>query len=200
MRRVKRSAVISLLLLSGACASSDQVSAPPPSPPSTAPSVQRQVCYPDVEACPNGVYASPVFTSESPPALEAVRVLKVAGLSTKRATAALEGSGLAVRIVQVKTSDYAPGTVIRMSPKGGARVDPGSTITLFVAVAPPHTTPPPPSNCDPNYAGQCLDPNAVDYDCAGGSGNGPKYVYGTVRVVGSDHYGLDSDGDGIGCE
>jgi hypothetical protein len=55
-------------------------------------------------------------------------------------------------------------------------------------------------NCDPSYAGECLDPNASDYDCAGGSGNGPEYVYGTVQVVGDDHYGLDGDGDGAGCE
>jgi hypothetical protein len=54
------------------------------------------------------------------------------------------------------------------------------------------------SNCDPNYSG-CLNPNSSDYDCAGGSGNGPDYT-GTVRVLGSDHYGLDADGDGIGCE
>jgi hypothetical protein len=55
------------------------------------------------------------------------------------------------------------------------------------------------SACDPNYAGACLDPYASDYDCAGGSGNGPEYT-GTVTVVGEDHYGLDADGDGIGCE
>jgi hypothetical protein len=54
------------------------------------------------------------------------------------------------------------------------------------------------SNCDPNYSG-CLGPNSSDYDCAGGSGNGPDYT-GPVQVVGSDHYGLDADGDGIGCE
>jgi hypothetical protein len=55
------------------------------------------------------------------------------------------------------------------------------------------------SNCDPNYSGACLDPNASDYDCAGGSGDGPEYT-GPVRVVGSDPYGLDSDGDGYACE
>jgi hypothetical protein len=53
--------------------------------------------------------------------------------------------------------------------------------------------------CDPNYAGACLDPYASDYDCEGGSGNGPDYT-GEVTVVGVDHYGLDADGDGIGCE
>jgi hypothetical protein len=54
--------------------------------------------------------------------------------------------------------------------------------------------------CDPNYKGRCLKPNVSDYDCAGGSGNGPYYVRGPVRVVGNDHYRLDSDRDGIGCE
>jgi hypothetical protein len=55
------------------------------------------------------------------------------------------------------------------------------------------------SECDPNYSGACLDPYASDYDCEGGSGNGPDYT-GEVTVVGVDHYGLDADGDGIGCE
>lgn len=55
-----------------------------------------------------------------------------------------------------------------------------------------------PSGCDPNYSG-CV-PIASDVDCAGGSGNGPAYVQGPVRVLGSDIYGLDRDSDGIGCE
>jgi len=54
--------------------------------------------------------------------------------------------------------------------------------------------------CDPNYKGACLDPNVSDYDCAGGTGDGPKYVEGPVTVVGTDVYGLDRDGDGIACE
>jgi hypothetical protein len=55
------------------------------------------------------------------------------------------------------------------------------------------------SECDPNYSGACLNPHASDYDCEGGSGNGPYYT-GEVSVVGEDHYGLDADGDGVGCE
>lgn len=55
------------------------------------------------------------------------------------------------------------------------------------------------SGCDPNYSGACLNPAESDYDCAGGSGNGPGYT-GTVEVIGEDHYGLDADGDGVGCE
>jgi hypothetical protein len=56
------------------------------------------------------------------------------------------------------------------------------------------------SNCDPNYEGACLDPTASDYDCAGGSGDGPKYVQGPIQVVGDDHFDLDRDGDGVACE
>lgn len=55
------------------------------------------------------------------------------------------------------------------------------------------------STCDPNYSGACV-PIASDVDCGSGSGNGPAYVYGTVRVIGSDIYGLDRDGDGYGCD
>ena len=54
------------------------------------------------------------------------------------------------------------------------------------------------SGCDPNYSG-CV-PIASDVDCSGGTGNGPAYVQGPVTVIGEDIYGLDRDGDGIGCE
>jgi hypothetical protein len=37
-------------------------------------------------------------------------------------------------------------------------------------------------------------------DCAGGSGNGPNYVRGPIRVRPPDPFGLDRDGDGVGCE
>ncbi len=57
----------------------------------------------------------------------------------------------------------------------------------------------PARRCDPNYSGACV-PVASDVDCSGGSGNGPAYVDGPVRVVGSDIYDLDRDGDGVGCD
>ena len=54
------------------------------------------------------------------------------------------------------------------------------------------------SNCNQNYSG-CLRADASDYDCEGGSGDGPYYT-GTVQVIGYDEYGLDRDGDGTGCD
>jgi len=56
------------------------------------------------------------------------------------------------------------------------------------------------AECDSNYEGACVPANVSDVDCAGGSGNGPEYVAGPVRVVGDDIYELDRDGDGIACE
>jgi hypothetical protein len=70
----------------------------------------------------------------------------------------------------------------------GARADAGPT-----AAAAKRT-------CHSSYRGRCLKPNASDYDCAGGSGNGPYYVSGPFRVVGSDPFRLDADRDGIACE
>lgn len=55
-------------------------------------------------------------------------------------------------------------------------------------------------DCHPSYEGACLKIGAGDYDCAGGAGNGPNYVRGPVRIVGPDEFGLDGDGDGLGCE
>lgn len=53
------------------------------------------------------------------------------------------------------------------------------------------------SNCTPGYD-PCLPP-ASDYDCRGGTGDGPAYT-GRVFVTGPDIYRLDSDRDGVGCE
>jgi hypothetical protein len=53
--------------------------------------------------------------------------------------------------------------------------------------------------CDPNYGDGCV-PVASDVDCAGGSGNGPAYVSGVVKVIGDDIYDLDRDNDGYGCD
>ena len=73
--------------------------------------------------------------------------------------------------------------------------------TVYVAPQPlvPQTTQPPSNDCTPGYS-PCLPP-ASDYDCAGGSGNGPEYT-GRVTVDHSynDPYDLDRDGDGVGCD
>jgi hypothetical protein len=51
--------------------------------------------------------------------------------------------------------------------------------------------------CHPSYV-PCV-PSASDVDCIGGSGQAPVLV-SRVNVVGPDDYGIDTDGDGLGCE
>jgi hypothetical protein len=72
-------------------------------------------------------------------------------------------------------------------------------LALAAAAAATAAAAPAKPKCHPSYRGACLDPRALDYDCLGGSGNGPKYT-GKVRVVGRDVFRLDADGDGWGCE
>lgn len=78
-------------------------------------------------------------------------------------------------------------------------VEPVSEVVVIGTREKPEPEPEPEPECDPNYEGACV-PIASDVDCASGSGDGPAYVTGPVRVVGRDIYGLDRDGDGIGCD
>ena len=150
-------------------------------------------------------------TSTAPPTTRArVTVPKLVGMKLTSARAALADRGLRGTIKYRSTSRYPAGTVISQSRRTGAGVLPDTRITLVVAKAPPPpatTAPPPPPSptapprdCDPSYPDACLDPNAEDYDCAGGSGDGPKYVEGPIRVRPPDPFDLDRDGDGWGCE
>jgi hypothetical protein len=140
---------------------------------------------------------------------EKVTVPRLVGMRLARAKDSLADRGLTAKVTYKSTARYAAGTVIAQSSQAGAGVLPDTTITLVVAKAPPpppSTAPPPPpptappQTCHPSYEGECLKVGIGDYDCAGGSGNGPNYVEGTVRVVGPDEFDLDRDGDGLGCE
>ena len=57
----------------------------------------------------------------------------------------------------------------------------------------------PPAGCHQSYWGWCVPIGVSDVDCIGGGGDGPYYV-GRVELHGPDEYGLDRDGNGIGCE
>lgn len=60
------------------------------------------------------------------------------------------------------------------------------------------TAPTQAAKCHPSYSG-CLTPGIGDYDCRGGSGDGPNYT-GKVQVLGPDVFRLDRDGDGTACD
>ena len=57
-------------------------------------------------------------------------------------------------------------------------------------------------NCTDGYDPCLVNHGGADYDCYGGSGDGPYYTEPgvTYTVTGSDPYGLDGDNDGLGCE
>jgi endonuclease YncB( thermonuclease family) len=144
------------------------------------------------------------------------------GASVRSARARLSGRRAVVSIHLVgRHRDACSGRVVRrhfrgrwvVAPRRGSwvavstrmRMTRGGRVRLSKdeckpAPAPPVPSPPkpaPPQDCqgyDP-----CLPPGP-DVDCAGGSGNGPRYVNGPVYVSGDDPYGLDGDGDGVACE
>ena len=121
------------------------------------------------------------------------KVPKVVGMTIANAKRALKNAGFEVGKVTQRTSSQKKGTVISQSPQAGTSARPGRAVSLVTAKPAPQ----PSNNCTPGYS-PCLPP-ASDYDCAGVSGDGPAYT-GFVRVTGSDPYGLDADGDGVGCE
>ena len=151
---------------------------------------------------------APTATTAAPTTSPKVEVPRLVGMKLASARQRLATNGLKLRVRYRPTARFAAGTVISQSRRVGAGVAPSSAITLVIAKAlppPPTTQPrPPPTtsarNCHPSYEGACLDTTASDYDCAGGSGNGPKYVQGPVKVRPPDPFDLDADADGLGCE
>jgi hypothetical protein len=146
--------------------------------------------------------ASP--TTTPPTTIPKVGVPRLVGMTMARAKRVLSDRGLRGSVTYKTTAQYASGTVISQSRKAGTSVAPGAVVSLVIAKAPPPTTPPstaPPSqNCDPAYPDNCLHDGIGDYDCAGGTGNGPNYVDGPITVLPPDPFGLDGNGDGVGCE
>jgi PASTA domain len=113
----------------------------------------------------------------------AIRKLKNAGFKVKKTT-------------QTRTSGK-DGVVLSRSRAGRTRAKPRSVVRIVISNVQRRPDDGGSSNCTPGYS-PCLPP-AYDYDCRGGSGDGPKYT-GPVRVTGSDPYDLDRDGDGKACE
>ena len=99
------------------------------------------------------------------------------------------------------TTPYVPPTTRYVPPTTRYVAPVVRNTTPATSPAPASPSAPAPSGCDQNYSGACVPANVSDVDCAGGSGNGPYYVTEkNFQVVGTDHYGLDADHDGIACE
>jgi resuscitation-promoting factor RpfB len=123
------------------------------------------------------------------------KIPKVVGKTLANAKRALKNAGFEVGRVRQQTSGKRKGTVISQSPDARTSARPGRTVSLVTAK--PAQKGQGRGPCTPGYS-PCLPP-ASDYDCEGGTGDGPEYT-GTVRVTGSDPYDLDDDNDGTGCD
>ncbi len=125
------------------------------------------------------------------------RVPSVVGKSEASAIRNLKNAGFKVKKTTQTRTTGQDGVVLSQSPTGGTRAKPNSVVRIVISNVQRSPDAGGTSNCTPGYS-PCLPP-ASDYDCRGGSGNGPKYT-GPVRVTGSDPYDLDRDGDGKACE
>jgi resuscitation-promoting factor RpfB len=125
------------------------------------------------------------------------RVPSVVGKSEASAVRRLKNAGFKVRKSTQTRSTGRDEVVLSQSPTGEARAMPNSVVRIVISNVQRSRNTGGSRNCTPGYS-PCLPP-ASDYDCRGGSGNGPKRT-GPVRVTGSDPYDLDRDGDGKACE
>jgi resuscitation-promoting factor RpfB len=123
----------------------------------------------------------------------------VVRMTDKQAERTLRNAGFSWDIMRREyKASVSKDHVISQLPSGGTEARPGRLVRLVVSKGP---KPPPDDNCTPGYS-PCLREGPSDYDCYGGSGNGPAYTAPgvTYRVTGYDPYGLDADNDGWGCE
>jgi hypothetical protein len=186
-------AALLVLALSGCGGSPNQAAAYQP-----APAAAQQA---DATETPSAV------PSESPSTADSPRITTKTKVETKSiayATRTVKDSSLAKGVTKTRTKGVAGRRTLtyqvtftdgrQTSKKLVKSVVTRKPVTKVVAVGSKSA-----SSCDPNYSGACV-PMASDVDCAGGSGNGPAYVEGPVRVVGDDVYDLDRDGDGVACD
>jgi hypothetical protein len=139
----------------------------------------------------------PVGGSATPPSAVAAPAVIDTGPATTSAAAAVEPvNEPEVAATRRSTAQARPPATSKPATNKSTTSKPAPRT---VQAAPKPAPEPKSSGCDPNYDG-CV-PIARDVDCEGGSGDGPAYVKGPVRVIGTDIYGLDRGGEpGVGCE
>jgi len=180
------------LLVTVACASHSALTAAPVAPTTSA-----------------AISTPPRASSENPSALaaesRAAQSRAAASSSSANAAAARAAAARAAAAKAAAAKAAAEKAAAERAAAAKAAADraaaaQASAASAAQASAPPRAqaSSPAAAACTPGYS-PCIPPGP-DVDCAGGSGNGPRYVQGPIIVTGSDPYGLDSDHDGIGCE
>lgn len=191
-------AVLVTVLLAAGCASSSASSTDP-----AAASDARRIAASSPSATPSPtpvvVVSEQTVTSALPFERTTVDDAALPSGESRVSTAGVDGEKIST--YRVTTIDGVESERVLLSESVG-RAPVSEVTSRGTYVAPP---PPAPveaasggGGCDPNYADACV-PIDSDVDCAGGKGNGPSYFDGVARVVGSDIYKLDGDGDGLAC-
>lgn len=121
----------------------------------------------------------------------------VVGKSKASAVRNLKNAGFKVKKTTQTTTTGRDGVVLSQSPSRGTQAKPNAVVRIVISNVQRSPDAGASRNCTPGYS-PCLPP-ALDYDCDGGEGNGPRYTR-RVRVTGPDSYDLDRNGDGVGCE
>ncbi|MEU8162353.1 G5 domain-containing protein [Micromonospora parva] len=160
-----------------------------------APSTVPSSAPPSVEPSASSAAAAPVVqvttVTERATIRYGERTVKDSSLAQGKRVVRTKGvNGVRTLTYEVTTTDGV--TTGRKLVKSAVTKQP---VTQVVAVG---TKKPQASKCDPNYSG-CV-PIASDVDCLPGSGDGPGYVTGPIKVIGDDIYRLDNDKDGYGCD
>jgi hypothetical protein len=135
------------------------------------------------------------ITPESPepsPKPETVRVPRFIGMKLREARSLARDRGLQLEVI-TKAYLNPRSTVFGQRPAPHSPRQPGAVVRVSLSLPEPS----PVMECQ-GYS-PCIEPGP-DVDCAGGSGDGPRYVDGPITVTGTDPYGLDGDSNGVGCE
>jgi membrane peptidoglycan carboxypeptidase len=103
-----------------------------------------------------------------------VQVPDVTGLDPSEARSQLEAAGFGVKTGPSVSSPYPKNTVARTSPGAGSRVDPGTTVTIYLSRGQPRIPPPFPP---PGGGG------------GGGGGGGPTFPPPTFPPIGGQNGG-----------
>lgn len=125
----------------------------------------------------------------------------VAQEDTTTTTTTVEPTTTTTTTTAPTTMTAAPTTTTTAAPVSAAKPTTTTTKRVVATTTTTAKAATSSSGCHSSYTRTCIPPNVSDADCAGGSGNGPHYVYeDNIGVVGPDVFDLDRDGDGVGCE
>jgi len=190
------------------------VELPVAAPPVTSPRWRRYGAWPTWARIGSPIVAVLLLIGAfAPESDDAPAEVEVAVQADEDAAPSTTGEVIEPTTTSIATSTTAPPTTTTSAPPTTTTAPPPPPPSPTTTAPPPPPPPPPPttvafvapapvapaaSGCHPSYD-PCV-PVASDVDCAGGSGNGPAYASGPIRVTGHDAYDLDRDGDGVACE